>query len=128
MNIQDKASLVTRKGTEGIAARAAVIASAGSIEAAREAGLLPKLVELSLSEAVVLALLKQGTRKYLAIFGHGSTDLAEILRIYEEEGVTRTFNFRNEVALLHKSGFERGFPFPGRTYPTATVTGMPSAV
>ena len=32
------------------------------------------------------------------------------------------------LALLHKSGFERGFPFPGRTYPTATVTGMPSAV
>jgi hypothetical protein len=31
-------------------------------------------------------------------------------------------------ALLHKLGFERGSPFPGRTYPTATVTGMPSAV
>ena len=32
------------------------------------------------------------------------------------------------LALLHKSGFERGSPFPGRTYPTATVTGTPSAV
>ena len=31
-------------------------------------------------------------------------------------------------ALLHKSGAERSSPFPGRTYPTATVTGMPSAV
>ena len=31
-------------------------------------------------------------------------------------------------ALLHKLGSERGSPFPGRIYPTATVTGMPSAV
>ena len=30
--------------------------------------------------------------------------------------------------LLHKSGDGRGSPFPGRTYPTASVTGMPSAV
>ena len=34
----------------------------------------------------------------------------------------------NRRALLHKSGAERSSPFPGRTYPTATVTGMPSAV
>ena len=32
------------------------------------------------------------------------------------------------VALLHKSFDERGYPFPGRTHPTASVTGMPSAV
>ena len=49
----------------------------------------------------MLGLLKQGVRKYLAIFGHGSTDLGEVLRIYEEEGVTRTFNCRNEVAMAH---------------------------
>ena len=39
--------------------------------------------------------------KYLAIFGHGSTDLGDVLRIYGEEGVTRTFNCRNEVAMAH---------------------------
>ncbi|WP_323009325.1 FlgK family flagellar hook-associated protein [Paracoccus sp. (in: a-proteobacteria)] len=33
-----------------------------------------------------------------------------------------------EPTLLHKSGDGRGSPFPGRTYPTASVTGMPSAV
>ncbi len=49
----------------------------------------------------MLGLLRQGVRKYLAIFGHGSTDLGEVLRIYEEEGVTRTFNCRNEVAMAH---------------------------
>ncbi|MGC1623741.1 MAG: thiamine pyrophosphate-dependent enzyme, partial [Pseudolabrys sp.] len=46
-------------------------------------------------------LLKQGVRKYFAIFGHGSTDLGNILRIYEEEGATRTINCRNEVEMAH---------------------------
>ena len=49
----------------------------------------------------MLGLLKQGVRKYFAIFGHGSTDLGDVLRIYEEEGVTRTFNCRNEVEMAH---------------------------
>lgn len=31
-------------------------------------------------------------------------------------------------ALLHKSGFEHTSPFPGWTYPTGSVTGMPRAV
>lgn len=31
-------------------------------------------------------------------------------------------------ALLRKSRVDRGSPFPGQTYPTASVTGMPSAV
>ncbi|MFZ1194291.1 MAG: thiamine pyrophosphate-dependent enzyme, partial [Pseudolabrys sp.] len=50
---------------------------------------------------IVLGLLKQGVRKYFAIFGHGSTDLGNILRIYEEEGATRTINCRNEVEMAH---------------------------
>ena len=54
-----------------------------------------------LSEALVLGLLRQGVRKYFAIFGHGSTDLGNVLRIYEEEGVTRTINCRNEVEMAH---------------------------
>jgi 3D-(3,5/4)-trihydroxycyclohexane-1,2-dione acylhydrolase (decyclizing) len=54
-----------------------------------------------LSEALVLGLLKQGVRKYFAIFGHGSTDLGNVLRIYEEEGATRTINCRNEVEMAH---------------------------
>jgi len=81
--------------------RARAIARAGSLEAALANGILPKVIDTTLSEALVLGLLKQGVRKYFAIFGHGSTDVAEILRIYEEEGVTRTFNCRNEVAMAH---------------------------
>src|ERR1700674_5756568 len=81
--------------------RARAIRTAGGIEAALAKGAVPKLIESTLSEGLVLGLLKQGVRKYLAIFGHGSTDLGEVLRVYEEEGVTRTFNCRNEVAMAH---------------------------
>jgi 3D-(3,5/4)-trihydroxycyclohexane-1,2-dione acylhydrolase (decyclizing) len=89
------------KTTSAIHARAKTIAEAGGLAAALAGGKLPKLVDVTLSEALVLGLLRQGVSKYLAIFGHGSTDLAEILRIYGEEGVTRTVNCRNEVAMAH---------------------------
>ena len=84
-----------------IAARARAIAAAGGLAEALKAGAIDAIVEVSLSEALVLGLLKQGVRKYFAIFGHGSTDLGEILRIYEAEGVTRTINCRNEVEMAH---------------------------
>jgi 3D-(3,5/4)-trihydroxycyclohexane-1,2-dione acylhydrolase (decyclizing) len=84
-----------------IAERARAIAKAGGLEPALATNALPSRLSVRLSEALVLGLLKQGVRKYLAIFGHGSTELAEVLRIYEEAGVTRTFNFRNEVAMAH---------------------------
>ncbi len=80
--------------------RARAISKAGGVEQALGKG-LPKLAEMTLSEALVLGLLKQGVRKYFAIFGHGSTDLGNILRIYEEEGATRTVNCRNEVEMAH---------------------------
>ena len=87
--------------TQDMATRAAAIAKAGGLDAAVASGTLSKIVEVTLSEALVLGLLKQGVSKYLAIFGHGSTDLGEVLRIYEDAGVTRTFNCRNEVAMAH---------------------------
>jgi 3D-(3,5/4)-trihydroxycyclohexane-1,2-dione acylhydrolase (decyclizing) len=80
--------------------RARVVAKAGGLEQALSKG-LPKLAECTLSEALVLGLLKQGVQKYFAIFGHGSTDLGNVLRIYEEEGATRTINCRNEVEMAH---------------------------
>ena len=93
--------MLTRSDSESaMRERANSIAKAGGIEQALAKG-LPKLVECSLSEALVLGLLKQGLRKYFAIFGHGSTDLGNVLRIYEEEGVTRTINCRNEVEMAH---------------------------
>ncbi len=59
------------------------------------------ILELTLSEALVIGLLKQGVRQYYAIFGHGSTDLGEVLRLYHEAGVLRVINCRNEVEMAH---------------------------
>jgi 3D-(3,5/4)-trihydroxycyclohexane-1,2-dione acylhydrolase (decyclizing) len=88
-------------GARSAEERAAIIAREGGLDAALARGALPKIVQVSLSEALVLGLLKQGVSKYLAVFGHGSTDLGDVLRIYEAAGVTRTFNCRNEVAMAH---------------------------
>lgn len=82
-------------------ARANAIAEAGGIEAAVASGKVDQIVEVSLSEGLLLGLLKQGVSKYFAIFGHGSTDLGEVLRIYEGAGVTKTINCRNEVEMAH---------------------------
>ena len=81
--------------------RARAVAHAGGVDHALAQGAVAKLVEISLSEALVLGLMKQGVRKYFAIFGHGSTDLGNCLRVYEEEGATRTVNCRNEVEMAH---------------------------
>ena len=86
---------------EGISLRAAAIAGAGNLESALLNGSIPPQPTLSMAEALVIGFLQQGVRKYFAIFGHGSTALAEVLRIYEETGLTRTFQFRNEVAMAH---------------------------
>jgi 3D-(3,5/4)-trihydroxycyclohexane-1,2-dione acylhydrolase (decyclizing) len=93
--------MLTRSDSDGaMRERARAVAQSGGVEQALAKG-LPKLVECTLSEALVLGLLKQGVRKYFAIFGHGSTDLGEVLRVYEEEGATRTINCRNEVEMAH---------------------------
>jgi 3D-(3,5/4)-trihydroxycyclohexane-1,2-dione acylhydrolase (decyclizing) len=84
-----------------IKARAQIISNAGGLIQAINQKTLQPIVSISTSEALVLGLLKQGVSKYLAIFGHGSTDLANILRIYEDVGIVKTYNFRNEVAMAH---------------------------
>ncbi len=101
MNQTIDSPLIGQPGKEGQMARALAIASAGGLQEAMERGVLPRQISVSLSEALVLGLLRQGVHKYLAIFGHGSTDLGEVLRIYTEAGVTRVFNFRNEVEMAH---------------------------
>ncbi|MFL6663020.1 MAG: thiamine pyrophosphate-dependent enzyme [Rhizobacter sp.] len=101
MNTLTDTPAVLLGGTTGQRARAEAIARAGGLAAALEQGLLPRSLDLTLSEAVVLGLLKQGVSKYLAIFGHGCTDLGEVLRVYTEAGATKVFNFRNEVEMAH---------------------------
>src|SRR5512139_1540315 len=86
---------------EAMERRARTITEAGGLDAALTSGALANPIDTTLAEGLVLGLLKQGVRKYLAVFGHGSTDLAEVLRVYEAAGLTRTFNFRHETAMAH---------------------------
>lgn len=88
-------------GTAAMRARARAIRSAGGFDQALANGALPRSVTVSLSEALVLGLLKQQVTNFFAIFGHGSTDIGNVLRIYDEEGVTKTINCRNEVEMAH---------------------------
>jgi 3D-(3,5/4)-trihydroxycyclohexane-1,2-dione acylhydrolase (decyclizing) len=81
--------------------RAKLIAVSGSIAATLKAGHFQQPVAMTLAEAVVLGLLKQGVSTFLAIFGHGSTALAEAIRVYEQHGLVRCFQFRHETEMAH---------------------------
>ncbi len=82
-------------------ARARAIVSSGGVGEALAAHTLPRRVDVSVSEGVVLGLLKQGVRKFFGILGHGNTDIGEVLRIYSDEGALRFLACRNEVAMAH---------------------------
>jgi len=81
--------------------RAAAIAKYGSLDAALVSDGFPRRHDLTMSEAVVLGLLRQNVRSYFAVFGHGSTVVAEVLRVYQEAGLVSVFNVRNEVEASH---------------------------
>jgi len=87
-------------GEHAIRARAERLSRA-SVDAALVDDRNGGVIEVSLSEALIIGLLKQGVTQYFAIFGHGSTDLGEVLRIYHEEGVLSVVNCRNEVEMAH---------------------------
>jgi 3D-(3,5/4)-trihydroxycyclohexane-1,2-dione acylhydrolase (decyclizing) len=82
-------------------ARADAIALAGSVDAALASGSLPQRADVTLSEAIVLGLLRQHVRTFLCVFGHGSTEIGEVLRIYEQAGLVRTCGVRHEVEAAH---------------------------
>ena len=81
--------------------RARWLAKHGGLEAILKTGALESPVSLPLAEGLVLGLIRQGVTKFLALFGHGSTSLAEVLRIYEAAGLVRTWQCRNEVEMSH---------------------------
>lgn len=97
----DKAASHSPGGDAAMLGRARAVAEAGGVDEAVAARLIGEAIDCTVSEALVLGLLKQGVRKYFAIFGHGSTDLAEVLRIYASAGVVSVHAFRNEVAMAH---------------------------
>lgn len=81
--------------------RARAIAAAGGIDAALDAGTLPRRLDVTTVEALVLGLLSQDLRCYLTVLGHGSTELGEVLRVYEQAGLVRTVPCRSEIEASH---------------------------
>ena len=91
----------SRKQSEARFRRAEAIAAAGGLEKAMGSGALQRRVDLTLSEIVVLGLLRQGVRRFFGTFGHGSTDIGEVLRVYEAAGLLRTLAVRHETEAVH---------------------------
>ncbi len=81
--------------------RARALAEHGTIAAAVAAGAMAQFDDLTLSEAIVLGLYNQGVRKYVGILGHGTTDIGEVLRVYEAQGLVRMWQVRHETAAAH---------------------------
>jgi 3D-(3,5/4)-trihydroxycyclohexane-1,2-dione acylhydrolase (decyclizing) len=94
-------SIETIATTQGIAQRAALVARLGGLATRAQTDAFPEQVDVTCSEGLVLGLLRQGVSKFLVIFGHGSTDLGEVLRLYDAAGAVKVFNFRNEVEMAH---------------------------
>ena len=62
---------------------------------------LPRRLDLSLSEALLLGLLRQEVRTFFTVFGHGSTDLGEVLRVYHAAGLVKVYGLRSEIEASH---------------------------
>ena len=81
--------------------RARAIASAGGVDAAIADGVLPPVLDTTVAEATVLGLLLQDVRHFLCVLGHGSTEIGEVLRVYEQAGLLRTYGLRSEIEASH---------------------------
>ena len=81
--------------------RAQTLAEHGGLESALASGALPRVIDTTVAEAIVLGLLRQEVRRFVVLLGHGSTELGEVLRIYEGQGLLRTIPVRSEVEASH---------------------------
>ena len=89
------------KLTQARLGRAQAIAAAGGIEPALASGALPQWIDTTLSEAIVLGLLRQRVRTYFCVLGHGSTEVGEVLQVYEKMGLVRACGVRSEIEASH---------------------------
>jgi 3D-(3,5/4)-trihydroxycyclohexane-1,2-dione acylhydrolase (decyclizing) len=81
--------------------RAEIFVKAGGIKAAITQGMLPKRIDISVSEAIILGLIQQGVTKFIVVFGHGNTEIGEVLRIYARAGLVKVFGVRSEIEASH---------------------------
>lgn len=64
-------------------------------------GNLPDRLDLTLSEALVIGLLKQQVKTYFTVLGHGSTEIGEVLRVYQGAGLVSVYGVRSEIEASH---------------------------
>ena len=76
-------------------------ARAQQIAAAGDLGVLGRRIDTTVSEALVLGLWLQGVRTFFCVFGHGSTEIGEVLRIYQDAGLVRVCGVRSEIEASH---------------------------
>ena len=81
--------------------RATALAQTHDLASAIEAGLISRQVSLTLSEALVLGLWQQGVRHFFVVFGHGSTEVGEVLRVYQQAGLLKVYGLRSEIEASH---------------------------
>jgi 3D-(3,5/4)-trihydroxycyclohexane-1,2-dione acylhydrolase (decyclizing) len=81
--------------------RAAIIAARGGLISAIGSGSIPSKLDITVSEALVLGLIKQNVHTFFVVFGHGSTDLAEVLRVYQQHVLVKVLNTRSEIEASH---------------------------
>jgi 3D-(3,5/4)-trihydroxycyclohexane-1,2-dione acylhydrolase (decyclizing) len=63
--------------------------------------ILPRNIDLTLSEALVLGLLRQKVSTFFTVLGHGSTEVGEVLRVYQEAGLVKVYGLRSEIEASH---------------------------
>jgi 3D-(3,5/4)-trihydroxycyclohexane-1,2-dione acylhydrolase (decyclizing) len=81
--------------------RAQALRATGSLEEALRSGTLAPQADLTLSEIIVLGLWAQGVKHFIGILGHGSTEIGEVLRVYEAAGLVKMYAVRHETAAVH---------------------------
>lgn len=81
--------------------RARALSAAGSLPTALERGDLPLTADMTLAEIIVLGLWAQGVRNFVGVFGHGSTEIGDVLRVYELAGLVKMYAVRHETAAVH---------------------------
>ena len=74
---------------------------AQQIAAVGDLGVLGHRIDTTVSEALVLGLWLQGVRTFFCVFGHGSTEIGEVLRIYQDAGLVRVCGVRSEIEASH---------------------------
>lgn len=87
--------------TDARVKRARGIVASGSVEQAINSGVLPRRMDITLSEAVILGLVAQNVKTFLCVLGHGSTEIGEVLRVYHEAGLIRALGVHSEIEASH---------------------------